>query len=353
MEYLKSINDELKKINESNIQYLNLFNHPSIVYGITDKTKVDFHKFPKKIEDDIHKKFGGKTLYFLQYHNTSTNGNRIRFKTTSRRLILKVQLKRGHSYKNMVLWNSSGIDINIVDRKGNYKNHKLIAPLGKNRIFAEEVWLPANSFVCIFLPNYDTIEKMYIGIQTGSRIAKYPYKKNKRSPIIFYGNGMTQGASATKSGNSYPNIVSKKLNQDIIDLSTFNGCKATQLIAEHIGKLECDSIILDYSRDASSVDELKKHHEPFYKTLRKFHPDKKIIIMTTVNFNDDKKYEDFDDVIIETYENAVKRGENVALLNQNELFRDENKDIVTVDACSFNDLGMFIIANKICELLKK
>ena len=64
MEYLKSINDKLKKINDTNIQYLNLFNHPSLVFGNVDKSKVDFHKYSKSIEEDI-RRFGGKAQFFF------------------------------------------------------------------------------------------------------------------------------------------------------------------------------------------------------------------------------------------------------------------------------------------------
>lgn len=350
MEYLESINDKLKKINDTNIQYLNLFNHPSLVFGNVDKSKVDFHKYSKSIEEDI-RRFGGKAQFFLQYHNTSSCGNRIRFKTTSRKIVLKVQLKRGYAYKNMNLWNSSGFDIYIVDNKGNYESRQLIAPSNKNRIFAEEIWLPPNSSVCIFLPNYDTIEKMYIGIQLGSRIANFPYKKNHRKPILFYGNGITQGASASKSGNSFPNIVSRKLDHDIINMSVDNACKATYLAAQNIGKIDCDSIVLDYSRDANVLSKFASQYKAFYKFLRDFHPEKKIILMTTVNLNDEKKYHGFDEVIIKTYEDALKRGENTLLLNQSKLFDENERDLVTVDDCHYNDFGMYKVAEKICELL--
>ena len=192
---------------------------------------------------------------------------------------------------------------------------------------------------------------MYIGIQLGSRIGNFPYKKNHRKPIIFYGNGITQGASASKSGNSFPNIVSRKLDHDIINMSVDNACKATYLIAQSIGKIDCDSIVLDYSRDANVLSNFASQHQAFYKFLRDFHPEKKIIIMTTVNLNNDKKYKGFDDAIIKTYKDAIERGENTVLLNQSELFDEDEKDLVTVDDCHYNDYGMFKVANKICELL--
>ena len=172
MEYLKSIKQHLKKINESNIQYLDIIKNPPLVYGNTSNSNTtDFCKYPPEVEKDI-KKFGGSSLYYMQYHKTSSCGCRIRFKTTSKRIVFKVQLKRASTYKEMILWNSSGFDVYIIDKDGNYVHNNLIAPQSRKNIFAEQVWLPKNSSVCIFLPNYDTIEKMYIGIENGSRIAE-------------------------------------------------------------------------------------------------------------------------------------------------------------------------------------
>ena len=49
MEYLTSINNPLNKINEINIQYLNIFNNPSLVFGNTlNSNKVDFCKYSQE-----------------------------------------------------------------------------------------------------------------------------------------------------------------------------------------------------------------------------------------------------------------------------------------------------------------
>jgi hypothetical protein len=251
----------------------------------------------------------------------------------------------------MVTWNSSGLDIHIVDEEGTYNHHKLMAPKEGNRFYADHTTLPANSSVCIFLPSYDTIEQMFIGIETGSKISYLPYPKDKSTPIIFYGNDITQGASATKSGNAFPNIVSRKLNHDIINFSTTMCCRGTPKMAEMIGNLDCHSIVIDYSRNASDLEYFEKTYEKFYNKIREKHPDIKIILMTTALYNKCKRYELFDDVIIQTYKKAVKRGENTVLLNQRDLFDEKNYDLISIDGACYNDMGMYRVAEKLCELL--
>lgn len=353
MEYLNSLADPIKSIDEENIQYLNVFNHPSLVFGNPFNTKkVDFCKYTPEVEKEMQQ-FGRVVNNSMIYHKTASCGCRIRFKTTSRRLVFKVELKRGYNYKNMVTWNSSGLDIHLVSKTGEYQHKQLIAPQEGHRLYADQIYIPPKSSVCIFLPSYDTIEQMFIGIERGSRIGKFHYPKNKRLPVIFYGNDITQGASATRSGNAFPNIVSRKLNRDIINLSTTMCCRGTIKAAEMIGKLDCDSIVIDYSRNASDLDYFKNTHETFYKKIREYHPDKKIIIMTTAVFNNCKTYEFFDDVIYETYNNAKKRGENTFILNQKELFDRDEYDFAAIDGAGYTDYGMFRVAEKLTELLNK
>ncbi len=351
MEYLTSVRNHLKTINENNIQYLNVMNHPELVYGNTVvSNKVDFCKYTEDIQEEM-KNFGTVVNNAMQHLKTASCGCRIRFRTTSRRLVFKVELKRPSYFNNMVGWNSSGLEIFIVDEEGNYSSHRIIGPQDGFRIFAEQIAIPPNSSLCIFLPNYNTILNMLIGIERGSRIKEFKYPKDKRNPILFYGNSITQGASASKTSNSFPNIVSRRRNQDIINLSTNLCCRATPKTAEMIGDINCEAIVIDYSKDVPNSEVFKQTHENFYMKIREHHPDKKIIILTTALYNNWKEYKEFDDIIRQTYENAVKRGENTLLLNQRELFSEEEYDYVAIENNHYTDYGMFKVADKICELL--
>ena len=64
MEYLKTINDSLRTINEKNIKYMDLFDYPNFVYGNINynSSKVDFCKYPLQWDVSC---FLVKTLIFL------------------------------------------------------------------------------------------------------------------------------------------------------------------------------------------------------------------------------------------------------------------------------------------------
>lgn len=353
MEYLKSIHDSLNTINEKNITYLNLFDYPNLIHGNLNFhfNKVNFCKYPSNIQNEM-KNFGTLAVKEMSNLNSASCGNRLRLSTNSKKIIFKIQLKRKWEYQKMVNYNASGFDVySINDEK--YKHLTVFAPPNGHNIFAEEIKVPPNGKLCIFLPNYNTIEKMFIGLENESTFEEFNYPIDKQLPILFYGNSVTQGAAASRSGNAFPNIVSKKLNQNIINLSCSSCCRGTDSIAQLIGKIKCHSIVIDYTRNAHTVKDFKNTHEKFYKNIRSYHPNIKIILLTSECYNNWSTYYEFDKIVTETYENALKRNENVELLNQKELFDEDEYDFIAIDSSHYTDYGMFKVAEKICELINK
>ena len=354
MEYLQNINDNLKLINEDNIVYYDLFNFPELFYGTLNFTshKMDFSKFSNDILDEMQN-YGNEIHTGIKYYNHASCGNRLRFSTSSEIIIFKVQLKRKYPFQKLINWNSMGFDIYEI-KDGKYLFKAIFSPMDGYNIFSEVLRFPANTKLCVFLPNYNIIEKIYLGVEKGSKIVPVPYPPKNRLPVIFYGNSITQGAAASKSGNSFPNIISRKLDRDIINLSSSSGCLGTESIAELIGKINCNSIVIDYTKNAPNLDIFANTYEKFYKRIRDFHPDKKIILLTSEHFNEWGlgQYDQFDEIVMKTYRNAKSNGENTELVYQKELFDEDEWDYAVVDAGHYTDYGMFKVADVVCDLLK-
>lgn len=353
MEYLNSIHDKLKTINEDNIYYLDMLNNPDYFYGNLNfsPTRVDFCKIPQNMQKEM-KQFGEGAVREMNNLKSASCGVRLRFHTSSKRLIFKVKLKRKWGYVKMVNWNSFGFDVYELNN-GEYIHRIVFAPSDGHDLFAESISVPSNGDLCIFLPNYNTVEEFHLGIDKGSDIHPINYPEGKRLPIVFYGNSVTQGAAASHSGNSFPNIVSKKLNQDILNLSCSSCCRGTESAAEMIGRVNCSSIVIDYTRNAYSTEIFRKTYDKFYRKVREFHPDKKIILLTSANFNHWHDYYDFDKIVEQTYADAIERGENTYLINQTGLFEDDEYSYIAIDTSHYTDYGMFKVADEICKILTK
>ena len=353
MEYLNSIDDSISIIDESNIEYIDLFQHPELVYGTLNLSskELDFCKYPHNIQKEMER-YGELAVSEMANLNSSACGTRLRISTDSKVLVFKVQLKRKWEYQKMTNWNASGFDVYAL-QKDQYFHRTVFGPSSGYNIFSEVINVPGNGKVCIFLPNYNTIQKMHIGIENGCEITNLDYPEENSLPIIFYGNSVTQGAAASRSGNTFPNLVSKKLNRDIINLSCSSCCRGTLGMADIIGKINCYAIVIDYTRNAHSTEVFSISHERFYKKIRQYHPNVPIVLLTSECFNGWRVYDEFDEIVKRTYDNAIKNKENTMLLNQRELFSTDEYDYVTIDSSHYTDYGMFKVADKICELLDK
>lgn len=350
MEYLNNIQDELKKINVENIEWIDILKNPEYVRGIlrVASDTVDFTKFSMDARGEI-KQYGQGAINEMNNFYCNTSGCRIMLAHNSTRLIFKVQLKRKWSYRKMNMWNSHGFDVyEIVD--GKYVHKTVFAPYEGKNIFAEQV-APRKGAVCIYLPTYNCIEALFIGIDKGTKIEPY-YGDEELLPVVFYGNSVTQGAAASRSGNCFVNIIQRSLNREVINLSCSSCCRGLNSMAVEIGKMNCHAIVIDYTRNAFSTEVFRNTHEIFYKQVRKYHANTRIILMTSVNFNDWIDYFEFDRIVKKTYTNAVSNGENVRLLDVMALFKKEEYSYIAVDGAHVNDIGMYRIAKALVQLMQ-
>ncbi|MGN1155074.1 MAG: SGNH/GDSL hydrolase family protein [Agathobacter sp.] len=351
MQYLKHMSERVNFVDENDFEYINILNRPEFIYGTTaiSGKSVDFYKYTARISEEILD-MNERTRIDFQNQSSASSGCRLRFITSSHKVVFKVSLKREWDYSKMTLWNSSGFDVYEINGE-EYKHRTVFGPKTGQKMFAEILSTSPGKGYCIFLPNYNVINELYIGIEKGSQLLPFPYKH--ALPIIFYGNSITQGASASRSGNSTCNIVSRQLNSDVVNLSTSSSCKGQQSVAILIGRINSKAIVIDYTRNAYDIKSFKETYERFYNKVRYYHPHIPIILMTTSNFHDWKGYYGYDDVDKETYAKAIIRKENTYLINQRDLFNGDDYDLVAVDGIHYTDYGMYKIAKEIVRILKE
>ena len=345
MEYLEKIEDQLKNISNEKYEWINIKEEPSFVFGTSNfsATSVDFSKFDKITRNDISV-YGDAVVREMNNNYNSASGCRIRYSTTSKKIVIKVSLRRIYGYRKMLMWNSSGFDV-YAYKSGRYIYKTVFAPMEGKRIFAETI-IGDGKYV-IFLPNYNTVEDIFIGYEKTADIKPLPYVTPL--PIVFYGNSITQGSSASRSGNSFPNIVSRYLDTDIINISASSCCRGQISVADMIGKINCSAIVIDYSRNAGNLQELKSTYNRFYERIRKWHPSIPIVLLTSSCFNHWRDYNWFDEHII-NYVKAIK-DENTFLLEQKLLFEEDEWSLCVVDQCHYTDYGMKKVADSITDIL--
>ena len=201
----------------------------------------------------------------------------------------------------------------------------------------------------IWLPLYGGVESLEVGIEKGAKIlAPMPHKIKK--PVLFYGSSITQGGCASRPANAYTTMLCRELDAEQINLGFSGNAKGEIEIARDIASLNLAAFVFDYDYNAPTPEHLEKTHEPFFLEIRKKHPNLPIIILSRCSNMTDRRR----DIVKQTYLNAVARGDkNVSFIDGAELFGTTDKKYPTVDGCHPNDLGFYLMFQRILPTLKE
>lgn len=277
-----------------------------------------------------------------------STGGRVRFKTDSKFLGFYAKLSGGYNSTFDMFQKIKGSE--YFDK---YTYIGAFAPLRTVGNSLIEGYMTDGVMVdyCINFPSRHVYD-VFVALDRDSEILEpTPYRIQK--PIVFYGSSITQGAGASKPGNTYEAIISKHLDAEYINLGFGGNAKGEQEMAEYIAKLDMSAFVLDYDHNSPNAEYLWNTHLDFFRTIRKAQPDLPIIILTAPNTMPWYDwYQPRRDAIYNTYKTAISEGDkNVYFIDGSTLFGDVDRDLCTVDTCHPTDLGYWRMALKIEETL--
>ena len=161
-----------------------------------------------------------------------SSGLSIRFLSNSSVITAKWEVLNNFSMDHMPDTGIKGVDLYFKDNdEWQYVNTGV--PVGfKNEYKLVENMDNELREYKVFLPLYDGIKNIEIGVDSISYV-KRP-ERNDKKPIIFYGTSITQGACASRPGMAHTNIISRKLNRDVINFGFSGNGRMEQSIAKLI-----------------------------------------------------------------------------------------------------------------------
>ena len=198
------------------------------------------------------------------------------------------------------------------------------------------------------LPVFTAVKGLQIGIQKGCAMGPGKAYRNEK-PVIFYGNSLTNGAAASRPGNTYESFISQAYNLDYRNLGFAGSAKGEQTMAEFIAGLPMCVFVCDYDHNAPTLEHYKATHYAFYETIRKRQPDVPYIMLSRPTyFMDPVVGEQRKKVTLESYESALANGDrNVYFVDGATLYEGDFYESCTTDGWHTNDLGFFRIAQKL------
>ncbi len=291
----------------------------------------------------------------VYYLSRNTAGGRVRFITDSPSVIIKAELPSICDMPHMPRTGSAGFDFYV--REGERENfvQTLIPP--KEQIsysgvgeFGSE---KKERLITVNMPLYNSVNELYIGVKEGSVIKPAP-DHAVSLPIVSYGSSITQGGCASRPGNSYQAILSRRYDANYINLGFSGNGKGEDEMRDHLASMKMSAFLLDYDHNAPTGEHLERTHRPIYEAVRRTNPDIPIIMMARpVFFDAEAGVAKRNEIIKKTYDYAVASGdENTYFIPSHELC-EYCRDNGTVDRTHPNDLGFFSMALAIFKYLDK
>lgn len=208
----------------------------------------------------------------------------------------------------------------------------------------------------LFLPLYDGVTKLEVGIDSSASIIKATPATLK--PIVFYGTSITQGGCASRPGMAHTNIISRKLDIDCINYGFSGNGRMETPIVELISEIDARFYVIECLQNMNT-EQVKQRVSPLVEIIRQKQPNTPIVFVENMMY----KMAFLD----KTIENELVQ-ENLALKNEfDKILKKGDKNIYyisdlqadgmdnegTVDSVHLTDLGFLRYAAYLIENFKK
>lgn len=329
------------------LRWMDIREDPFQIYGLYQpRTEDHLHRLPTELAARV-----SENVAAVENH---PSGGRVRFSTNASYIALRATFPRFDITSCMPISGACGFDLYLTDND-RFVFLRHFAPTAEDKQgFASAVDLVRFELgegwhdYCINFPLFNRLTAVQIGIPSDCQV-KGGGSYRPLKPIVYYGSSVTQGGCASRPGNCYTNIVSRRLNMDFINLGFSGSAKGEQIVADYIAGLDMSVFVYDYGYNAPTVEHLQRTHYPFYETIRAKNPDLPILMISRIDspsLNDTTP--GMRAAVRESYERALAAGDkNVYHIDGGDLFAGPERWDCTVDAVHPNDLGFRRMADVI------
>jgi GDSL-like lipase/acylhydrolase family protein/SGNH-like hydrolase/esterase family protein len=212
---------------------------------------------------------------------THSAGLAICFTSSSTSVSAKWCINKPLTYSNMTTINSQGLNL-YVQKDGKWQFAGVAKPGNKKcseAVIVENMVKGEKKFM-LYLPTYNELNSLEIGVEQGSTIKSMPDGFKKR--IAVYGSSVTQGASASRSGLAYPAMLSRHFGYDFMNIGMSGSAKMEPAVVDMVNDVEADAYFLDCIPNAS-VQQIKDRTLNMVMAIQKAHPGKPVILLNSIS----------------------------------------------------------------------
>ena len=308
-----------------------------------------FQRLPQK-----YKKTVREEVWDLSENSAGVS---ILFSSDTVNLSVKWSIKHDLRMNHMTDAGIKGVDL-YTKRNKNWQYTNTCLPNGKQneQILFEDIE-KKNREYCLYLPLYDTLTDMQIGLDDDSSLDNITFQ-NK--PLVFYGTSITQGGCASRPGLVHTNIISRKLGRECINLGFSGNGHLENSIGNIMSNIDTKLYVVEcmYNVDKEMIHERIK---PLIKAIRA-NPQAKntpIVFMEQVVIDMGHLNTAFISSVMEKNEELNKQIQESINEGERDLFIIKHTGAIdddseaTVDGIHFNDLGFQRYADHFLKNVKE
>lgn len=288
----------------------------------------------------------------------SPSGGRIRFRTDSSKLVIRLEYPSPPGMRNMHAFGQTGVDLYLDSV---YRSTAIATAEAKPGAPVEHVYFEnqprKQRDITLYLPLYKPVKVLGIGVDQGAEMAKAkPFVLSK--PVVFYGTSITQGGCASRSGMSYQAILGRMLNVDFVNLGFSGNGKGEPVVAQAVAEIDAACFVLDFAQNNRTLESLQEVYDPFLAAIRKKHPDTQILAVTPIasareQLSPDSQTESMRQHIRQVVSRRIGAGDpRLQLIEGTDLLGPDRLDGL-VDGSHPNDLGFQWMAEGLATRLAK
>lgn len=210
---------------------------------------------------------------------------------------------------------------------------------------------------CLYLPLYNGIECLKIGVPEGSSFEAVSPSTEK--PVVYYGTSIANGGCASRPGMAFPAILGRKLDRPVVNLGFGGAGRMETPIVEMIAELDAAVFVIDCLPNMVGP-EVAQRTIPLVKALREKHPETPIVLVEDRTYSNAWLYPHLQErhaasrkALKESFQKLRDDGiGNLHYVPADTLLGEDRDDDATVDSSHPTDLGMFRMAESIEKTLR-
>jgi len=229
-----------------------------------------FDRFPSQAEATVT-----PAVWSLSRHSA---GMMVRFKTNADAIWANYTLFSDRiAMPNMTAIGVSGLDLYARDAAGKWRWVGVTRPSAK--VVRQSIisrLAPGTREYAIYLPLYNGIDSLSIGVPTGATFERLAPRTEK--PIVFYGTSITHGASASRPGMAHVAILGRRFDRPVVNLGFSGNGRMDAAVGDLLVKIDAAVYVIDClpNMDAAAVT-LKC--VPLVKQIRAARPTTPIVLV--------------------------------------------------------------------------